>query len=431
MLKQYTSGIIRAHRVYLLNLGTTFASQAVTALSIFILTPLLLERLGKEDFGWYGYLLNIVAFSAMLDFGMNMGLLRRIILEKDAAEKYLNTLFFFFVGIGILAIPAFGALFYSKLLSSRELPWLSGFFVAALACLFLLSYLFDTVINTGGKIYISKSIRIIKLLAELALSLYLLRYNDVYLLLGGAVAVNLLYILALFFAAKYQHAFTLRWSNASVHALADHFRYSRWFFLASLATLITFNGQIFMLASIGGEKKVAQFLIVHRFFEVLRLALTNFTVVLTPRITTLQGEQNLLQIRKIYTLVMLRMSAGLILFFLMLYFWGLPVFQWWSGVRLPEVNQLFYVYAIFIWLIILDSVSAIFLGAMGINRIQTIVALLQGGLSLLLTYLLYPSFGITGLAMASCIALLATNFFFNPLYLWWYLRKHTHAAVAS
>ena len=63
----------------------------MSALSIIIITPVLLQSLGKEDFGWYGSLLNLITISAAVDLGMNVGLLRRIIHEPNRSKTLINT----------------------------------------------------------------------------------------------------------------------------------------------------------------------------------------------------------------------------------------------------------------------------------------------------------------------------------------------------
>ena len=81
---------------YVSNLGATFLSQSVSAISILLLTPVLVEKLGKENFGLYGVLLNIVVFSSIFDFGLIIGLLRRLIHNKKESLALINSLFFFF-----------------------------------------------------------------------------------------------------------------------------------------------------------------------------------------------------------------------------------------------------------------------------------------------------------------------------------------------
>ena len=67
---------ILIHKRYLLNVGATFFSQFSNAVTLIILTPLLTHYLGLNRFGTYGVIINVIAFSVILDFGLNIGLVR-------------------------------------------------------------------------------------------------------------------------------------------------------------------------------------------------------------------------------------------------------------------------------------------------------------------------------------------------------------------
>jgi O-antigen/teichoic acid export membrane protein len=99
--------ILSNHGRYLSNLSATFISQAATALSVLILTPILVKQLGTEGFGVYGVLLNIIVFSSIFDFGLNIGLLRSLIHEKTESVWLINAMFFFFVGTFVMSIPLY------------------------------------------------------------------------------------------------------------------------------------------------------------------------------------------------------------------------------------------------------------------------------------------------------------------------------------
>ncbi len=102
---------IKLNARYLSNLSTTFISQAVSALSILLLTPILLQQLGTTQYSQYGVLVNMILFSAIFDLGLNIGLLRKLIHSHRNNLALINTIFFFFVGSLILLTPLFWTLF--------------------------------------------------------------------------------------------------------------------------------------------------------------------------------------------------------------------------------------------------------------------------------------------------------------------------------
>ncbi len=415
---------IQPHVRYISNLGFTFASQAVSALSIIIITPVLLQSLGKEDFGWYGSLLNLITISAAVDLGMNVGLLRRIIHEPNRSKTLINTLFFFFLGMIVVAIPLFGWLFEWGVFKTKSSPWLSSVCVSLLTGQFILAYLFDTVIQSVNKIYLGKLIRMMKLVIEVFVWIWLASYKNVFLLLMGSAVVNTFYIVGLYLVSMKQVSFNISTKLFSWSTLKDHFFYSQWYFWGFVATMLNFNGQIFLLSQVAGNSAVSNYLLVFRFFEVIRIGMTNFTTVLFPRLASIQYEGNWKQLKHIFIATWLRVAGISLVFFGLLAWKGPWLFQLWSKVNDPEVMELFFYFGLFIWLIVLDSVAAIFLSALGIHKIQTIIAIGQGAISLTLAYLLLPSMGLKGVAIASCIALVSTNFFFNPWFLWREIKRN-------
>ncbi|MFN5146600.1 MAG: hypothetical protein ACK5DU_05250, partial [Bacteroidota bacterium] len=102
---------LQKHSRYLLNLGSTFGSQAVTAISILVLTPLLVQRLGEGAYSTYGVLLNLILVASIFDFGLNTGLVHRLIHEPAQRNSLLNAVFFFYFLILVLAAPVLYLLF--------------------------------------------------------------------------------------------------------------------------------------------------------------------------------------------------------------------------------------------------------------------------------------------------------------------------------
>jgi hypothetical protein len=67
----------------------------------------------------------------------------------------------------------------------------------------------------------------------------------------------------------------------------------------------------------------------------------------------------------------------------------------------------------------------VFLHALRLNKMQTIISLVQGTIALLLGFILLKEFGVIGFAFASITALLLTNFFYNPAFLINRLKQKT------
>jgi O-antigen/teichoic acid export membrane protein len=237
------------------------------------------------------------------------------------------------------------------------------------------------------------------------------------LLLLITSSINIFYIIVLYVYTQKNNNINLRIQTINWVLLFQHFKYSIWYFLASLASVLVFNTQIVIINYLIGGAEAARFLIVTRFFDIIRIAMTNFTQVLTPKIIYIEVENNWLKIKKLFISVLSRISALTLLLSICLYFFGAFIFEKWSKLNDYSTLTLFKVYILFIALIIIDNVSFIFLSALKLNKITTIVSIIQGSLTLLLTFFFVTNYGIIGAIYASLFSFILTNMLFNPLYL--------------
>lgn len=409
---------------YLLNLCATFMSQMVSALSVLILTPLLLERLGTTHFGTYGVILNVVLFSSVFDFGLNLGFLKRLIEKKEDTMVLLNTVFFFFLGMFLLCIPLFVFLFSAGLVKVDDGIPFFALMTSVLIVQNILAAFFDVIIQSVNKIFLGRSIRVVKLLLEFFLLLLLSAMGSVPVLLMASAAVNCLYILALICFSRKELAYSISLKYIQWGVLVKHLGYSFWYFLNTVAVSLVFNSQVIMMNMIAGSTGVAKYLMITRFYDMMRIGLSNFTSVLFPVLATIQEEGRWEKIRSYFFRSLLRISIMGGVIFVLVWWIGKPFFLQWSKFNDPEMSRLFMIFSVFILFIAIDNVSATFLGALRENKASTLVALVQGAVGLGLGYFLLLKMGVTGMALASLIALLLTNFWFNPWYLVKVIKKH-------
>jgi O-antigen/teichoic acid export membrane protein len=84
------------------------------------------------------------------------------------------------------------------------------------------------------------------------------------------------------------------------------------------------------------------------------------------------------------------------------------------------MTQVYLLYCCFIFLILVDNVSATFLSALKENSQSVAVSFFQGLIGLVLGYFLLQQVGLIGLLASSIAALPLTNLWINPYIL---LRK--------
>jgi O-antigen/teichoic acid export membrane protein len=402
---------------YLLNVGTTFFSQFANAVTLIILTPLLSSYLGLSNFGTYGVIINVIAFSVILDFGLNIGLVRSFIHQSSSLKDLSNSIFIFFTSLLFLLFPIFLIFYFNYFQNTNlELFQIAGLTTVIVVQNILTGY-FDALIQAQNKIYVSKIIRASKLLFELIIILIFIKTIHLIGLLLIMLIVNVAYLLILYLYLKKSIDYKISYKNFQLPILLAHFKYSFWYFVSSLATVLVFNTQVLILNYYNGPIIAAKYLVVVRFFDIIRIAATNFTQVLFPKIIQVEflGDWKLL--KQMLFSVYRKISILIIFITLFLYFFGFQLFVYWSRLNDPTLSLLFNLYLIFTALIIFDNVSVIFLSALKLNKIPTLVSIGQGLLGVLLSIFLLYYIGYIGILAGFLISFIFTNLFFNPYYL--------------
>lgn len=409
---------------YLLNLVTTFLSQACSAGLIIILMPVLQRKFSVDAFSNYGVLLNIIVVASAFDLGLNTGLLRRLIHEPAKASALVSSTFFLYWILFLISIPVFFVLYSRNLLRTGDNFIANALLTSLLVVQTMVAMLFDIILQTTNRIFLGKLIRIGKVILECVVLLICSSRNSPALLLLASAGVNCLYILTLFGFSQRHVTYRISPRLFSWQVLADHARYSFWYFLNAIGMVLAFNSQIILLNSVISKVEVAKYILVSRFLDVVRLGATNFTTILFPTLALAQSRDKWSELRKTYFTVLIRVSILSILILLFLLTAGKWIFQFWSGQSDEQIVNLYISLSIFTILIVIDNVSSVFLHAFRLNRGQTIISLGQGILALLIGSCLLTKFGIAGMAIGSITALLLTNFIYNPAHLIVQFRKH-------
>lgn len=426
LTKLFNQTALRYKR-YFFNLGASFMSQAVGAVSIILLNPILLHSLGEEGYGYYGILLNLILFSAVFDLGLNTGLLRKLIHEKGSVNELLSSIFFFFILLLLAGIPAFYLLFKFEVFKIDQRHLLAGIFTALIVAQNMVAVFFEMMIQSANKIFVGRVIRTIKTIVEFFVLYYLSSWGSIAFLLLGSATVNILLILVLAYYAKKEVPFRISLSLFQWKTLVSHIRYCFWYFQTTVSSVLVYNAQIIMVSYLVSPMVISRYYMVMRFFEVIRTGMGNFTMILFPSLAMLQAADNWPRLYQTFIKVMIRVGLMVALAFLVVITLGEYFFVQWSHFGDVDTILVFRWYAVLISLLLLEHVAVVFLSALKFNKLPAIIGTLQGLLGLLLTYVLVPHYGIVGVVISSVIALLLTNFFFNPVYLIGKIKQRLNA----
>lgn len=392
-------------------------SQLFSALSVLFLTTQLLSALGNEQFALYGLILNAIVFGGIMDLGMNMGMLRRMIHEREKTNTLFTSLlvtylaFFVLLILFALVVQAVFPAIFSGMSPSHV------YMLILLIIQNIIAALLDVMIQSSQKIFKAKIIRIIKTVVEFATILYSLKSGSLNTILMIMVLVNFLYIAALFVYARYEVGFNMNLKDFSIKTIASHVKYSFWYFLTTLSGVLVFNSQVFIIDRFSSPVLLAQFIVFTRFFDIIRTSVSNFTVVLFPAIVTNERDESKAKLLSMFTSAIFRTAIILSLLFVVLFVLGEDIFSWWTKDHFIFDDKLFYFFLLYIMLILVDNVSALFLSALKLNRLTTVVSIIQGLLVLVLTTLTVGQYGLVGVVLSSILALCMTSLLFNPIYL--------------
>lgn len=406
------------NRGYLINLAATFSSQAATAIAIILLTPLLLTQLGEAGFSLYGVVLNLIVVASVFDFSLNTTLVRRLILHPDKANESINAVFNFFLLVLFCSIPLYYFSFDLGAVHITEKKLIMALLVALIVAQNMLAVLFESVMQSVNQWKHAKLIRVLRTLIETVLLYWISGMGKIEYLFYVTGGVNLTYITALALIAKKHVNFRLGIGKLNFSLLVAHLKDSFWYFQNSVASVITFNFQIIMMSHLLTAGQMTIYLLVFRFFEIVRTGLTNFAMLLFPSITQKQKEGNwrgvLLYYKKSLFLVALITAVTMAGLFV----WGYELFVYWSKIKTDTALIVYLIYCVYIALIVVDHVSGVFLSALKFNKNTAVVSSIQSLLLLMLTYIFIKEFGVFGAALASLIAFVTTSLWYNPWHLW-------------
>jgi O-antigen/teichoic acid export membrane protein len=316
-----------------------------------------LNRLGATDFGLYGVILNVVIFAGVFDFGLNIGLLKKLIDQTAESEQLINTLFYFFVIVLVLGIPVCYLIYYFKIVKVENAFLFYAVITAFLIAQNLLAALLDVIIQSANKIFVGKIIRVVKLVLEFIFIIILSAYYSVKVLLIVSLLVNMVYLLLLYYYAQKEFPFDLTLHKGSFKLFKAHIVYSFWYFLTSVAGMLVFNSQVIWINLFIGAEGVSKYLIVTRFFDIIRIGISNFTIILFPRLAKIQAEGNWVLISDLFYKSLKGVSVFAFFIFLLTYFVGMPFFLKWSRYPDSEMSSLFSLFAVFIFFIAIDNIN--------------------------------------------------------------------------
>ncbi len=419
--QDYLKNLVFSYSPFLVHIGVTV-----------LVTPYAVHRLGDFEYGILVLFNTLLGYLALANVGTPQTIIRRLIkFESEGADEkragLISTLFVSYTvlilvgGVGVWLLldrNIFGvaALIIKDSLGLTLLRkvslWL--FFVFAFD---LWRILFDSMIIAKNKIYLSKTLLAVLMLAR-GVALYLVLANG-----GGLYGVLLAYaVLAVVFCTAYaavalrEQRVELSPKHFGVHYLTDIIPDSFWYFLGGIAVVLIFQTDSLVISSLIGVAAITTYALMFRYVDVVGRMLTNVVMVLYPQVAQMYENSRLSSLLRLHDRLTLSLIPAALIVFGVFYLLGSKVFALWMGNLDLFDSRLFLIFLAINTLSLISAPATNFIEAVGWHRFSTKLSLVQGALNLLFSILLGRKYGLQGVALGTLIALACTNFPGNILY---------------
>lgn len=313
----------------------SYISMGTNALVGFVYVPLLLAFLSKEQYGLYQLVGSMIAYIAVMDFGLANTTVRyysrlRALKDTKGQENLLATMLRLYMGIAV-AIIAVGIIllyallpFYTKTLSIADLItakyvyWIMLFNMAIVVP----GHIFSAIIQAHEKFIFLRTCHLLNIVLQPILVYIVLHFKTSIVVL---VVVQTLCNLSLFVTNAYYSIFKLKarfhlhkWEGTFVKEILF---FSFFIFLNAIMDQVYWKTGQLILGAVVGTVAVAIYSITVQLSLAYIMFSANVSNVFLPKLSALAAQENMREINAIF------LKVGRLQFYIvMLLFWGFVLF---------------------------------------------------------------------------------------------------------
>ncbi len=408
------------------HIGWSFVFKVGSVLAGFMLVPLSLQYLGKENYGLWLTLSSVITWFSLFDMGLGNGLRNKFAearaLGKDHdAQAFVSTAYFT-IGAISLALVLVATLFslnsfvsWSRVFNTS--PELNHELSLLLTIVFgffglrLVSKLIVSIFQADQHHSIQDKVQFCGQVLSLAAIWVLTRTEGHSLLIFGTIyaALPVLILLLLNFYAfngRYK-AYRPIFSACKKEYLHEITGLGMKFFIIQVAAMILFSTDNYIITQLFGPAEVVPYNIAFKYFSIVT---TGYSILLTPYWSSFTEayakkdyawiKGSVARIQKIWFLVPVAL-------FLMVvfsnWFYGL-----WVGESVQVPIGLSIMMAVFVAMMTFNLVYVNFINGVGVIKLQLITSLISVFINIPLSifFAKYLQFGIVGVISATCVCLI-------------------------
>jgi O-antigen/teichoic acid export membrane protein len=411
------------------NVLSNFVGNVILVLTAFILTPILISRLGDYQYGMWTLTMYLLSAYGLLDCGMRITLQRFVARfrgrnEREALDEVLVSVMVLMVALSLLACCLTGIIvvvmpsFFHIAGTSRSLfQWLVGLLGLAVA-IDLPARALSTYLAGLQRFDLYNMGAIITTIARAVLVVLALRLG--YGLLGVAVATVGMELLSLPLHWRLVRLAdpqaSLSWRKARWSCMREMAGFSFYAYLNNGGDYLRFYTDSVVISRLLTVALVTPFSAAGRLMDNFKGLIWMFTSPLMPRMTELDGQSKPGELRDFF----LRSTRGTALLSLfigsLLLLDGKSLLRLWLGGRfVPSYTLLLVLTAGYVVAMSqLPSVSLMF--AKGQHRLLGWWTIGEGAANLILSIFWARRYGLIGVALGTTVPMLVTGLLIQPWY---------------
>ena len=380
---------------------------------MFVLTPTLLNNLGKESYGIWLVLFGITNFFNLSSFGFGQTFTLDLIKKQDKQKevnKLVNTLLFSLLFFALATFPFFLVIQFALLgpvikISPAFLSEASKSFWLVYIIFFLnfISQLPYNILFARQKLALRNGIEMGRVALNFTVTLFVIHNGGGILELSAStLLVTLVYLIGLFIASKFIMNYELKYEHFSYKQFKKFLRPSFHFFLIGLAMQIIVYSDSLLVSSLQSSALVAIYTVALRIPDTCMRLIFKISDVKIPKITTLYGNQDWFKLWLLHNRLLwltfgtaAGVTIGLLTF-------GPFIIGLWMGKDFELNYVLLLIFCLNMFFQCLMHVPAIFLQSMGMHERSSIFAIVGAPIAVISAWFLSKTLGLEGIAIAMC-----------------------------
>ena len=400
----------------------------LTGVSLIVLTPIMLEYLGKSGYGLWSAFIGVIGYFGLLNFGFQTATAKytaeyTALKNFDYLSKIISTILVLFIFISLiisLFTVGFSSYVVSLLNAPSDLVWQGkiAFILLGLAVAVRISgSVVGNVIYGHERVALLKGFGIIQIASNFTLTVIFLMTGLGLIGVGLAFLTSLI-ILTFLYVIHLNRANYIEKINPKLYSyttLKEIAPYSLRSFILNLTSRILYQTDNIVIAIFKGPASVSSYAVAYNLMFNMTYLASVISETIFPRFSSLYALQDRNTLRSIF-LETTKLSAGIgsiIALFLLLE--GTHFLNLWVGESNTVDNVTLTMFALMSIIHTAFTPAGLMLQGIGENKGFTISESINAILNIILSIILIMNYGVWGVAAATLISHIITSTWVVPL----------------